>query len=128
MSFLSTDLSKKEMAPYMQLLPSSIEPPSSSLLGELQAKNEAELKRIDEKIKDAEDSLGETDVSEGLRDKAGYLCRIGDKDRALAAIDVAFEKTAGVGAKIDLTLAKIRLGLFYGDYSLIEGNITKATE
>lgn len=37
------------------------------------------MKKIDAKIKDAEESLGETDVAEPLREKAGYLVTIGDK-------------------------------------------------
>lgn len=76
------------MAPYMQTLPSSLTPPSSTLLSTLQTKNEEELKKIDAKIEDAEASLGETDVSEGLREKAGYLCRIGDKVCAGAAFGI----------------------------------------
>jgi 26S proteasome regulatory subunit N7 len=38
------------------------------------------------------------------------------------------EKTAGLGARIDLVLAKIRLGMFYNDNALITSNIEKASE
>ncbi len=68
-----------EMAPYIHTLPSSLSPPSSTLTDELEKKNAAELEKIDAKIKDAETNMGETDLSEGLREKAGYYCRIGDK-------------------------------------------------
>lgn len=67
------------MAPYISTLPSTLTPSSSDLLARLQSKNDEELKKIDQKIKDAEESLGETDVAEPLREKAGYLCKIGDK-------------------------------------------------
>jgi 26S proteasome regulatory subunit N7 len=67
------------MAPYMSTLPSSFSPPSADLQSRLQTKNEEQLKKIDAKIKDAEESLGETDVSEPMREKAGYLVTIGDK-------------------------------------------------
>lgn len=70
-----------EMAPYIHSLPSSLSPPSSTLTDELEKKNAVELERIDAKIKDAETNMGETDLSEGLREKAGYYCRIGDKVR-----------------------------------------------
>jgi 26S proteasome regulatory subunit N7 len=70
-----------EMAPYMQTLPSTLTPPSSSLQADLAKKNETELEKIEAKIKDAETNMGETDLSEGLREKAGYYCRIGDKVR-----------------------------------------------
>ena len=38
------------------------------------------------------------------------------------------EKTAGLGARIDLVLAMIRMGLFYSDTALVTSNITRATE
>ncbi|KAJ9107827.1 hypothetical protein QFC19_002733 [Naganishia cerealis] len=117
-----------EMAPFAKTLPSSLQPPSSDLIAKLEAKNEEELKKFDEKIKAAEESLGETDPSESMREKAGYLCRIGDKERALPAIDAAFEKTAGIGARIDLVLAKIRLAMFYNEKSRVEGDIKEAQE
>lgn len=74
-----------EMAPYMSTLPSSLTPPSADLQSRLKAKNEEQLKKIEAKIKDAEESLGETDVSEPMREKAGYLVTIGDKVRCLPA-------------------------------------------
>lgn len=69
------------MAPYMHSLPASFSLPSSALLSELEKKNTAELERIDAKIKNAETDMGETDMAESLRERAGYLCRIGDKVR-----------------------------------------------
>ncbi|KAJ9109303.1 hypothetical protein QFC21_000632 [Naganishia friedmannii] len=121
-------IEKDEMAPYAKTLPSFLQPPSSDLIAKLEAKNEEELKKFDEKIKAAEESLGETDPSESMREKAGYLCQIGDKERALPAIDAAFEKTAGIGARIDLVLAKIRLAMFYNEKSRVEADVKAAQE
>jgi 26S proteasome regulatory subunit N7 len=39
---------------------------------------------------------------------------------------VAFEKTPGVGAKIDLVFAMIRIGLFYMDQTLVSQQLEKA--
>ena len=75
------------MAPYAKTLPSSLQPPSSDLISKLEAKNEEELKKFDDKIKSAEESLGETDPAESMREKAGYLCQIGDKVRPLLAFE-----------------------------------------
>lgn len=50
------------------------------------------------------------------------------KERAVAALEVALEKTAGVGARIDLVLATVRMGLFYLDHQLVTANITRALE
>jgi hypothetical protein len=37
-------------------------------------------------------------------------------------------KTAGVGGRIDLVMAKVRLGLFSFDTTLVTDNIAKALE
>ena len=49
------------------------------LLERMKAENEAELKRLDEAVEDAEKNLGETEVRDGMLKKAEYLSRIGDK-------------------------------------------------
>jgi 26S proteasome regulatory subunit N7 len=49
------------------------------LVDSLKEKNEKFLADIDTKLKDAEENLGESDVSELWRSRAMYLCRIGDK-------------------------------------------------
>lgn len=41
--------------------------------------NEEELKKLDERLEDAEKNLGETDISDALIAKAQYLTKIGDK-------------------------------------------------
>lgn len=64
-----------EMAPYL----SHIKSTNQELLSSLKAKNEKELSTFEEKLKDAEENLGESEISELLRNKAMYLCRIGDK-------------------------------------------------
>jgi len=93
----------------------------------------------DEKIKDAEENLGESELREALLSKAEYLSKIGDKviififlgltpkiyeichlsdkDAAIEAIRKTMEKTVGLGNRMDLIFHNIRLGLFYTDYS-----------
>lgn len=72
-------MDRTEMAPFAKSLPPSLQPPSADFIATLEAKNEEQLKKFDLQIKDAEESLGETDPAEGMREKAGYLCQIGDK-------------------------------------------------
>ena len=50
-------------------------------LERMKAENEAELKRLDEAVEDAEKNLGETEVRDGMLKKAEYLSRIGNKVR-----------------------------------------------
>jgi len=50
------------------------------------------------------------------------------QERATVALDLALEKTAGLGARIDLVLALVRVGLFFADFDLVTAQIAKATE
>ncbi|KAL1409683.1 proteasome regulatory particle subunit [Vanrija albida] len=115
-----------EMAPYIRS--TGLKPPNAQLLAELEKKNTAELESIDTKLKDAEENLGESEISELLRQKAMYLCRIGHKELAIPALDTALEKTTGLGARIDLVLATIRMGFFSSDAQLVISNIARAAD
>lgn len=66
-----------EMAPYVRA--NNLTPPSADLLPALEKRNAEELESLDTKLKDAEENLGESEISELLRSKAMYLCRIGNK-------------------------------------------------
>ena len=68
------------MAPWYELLVSELKwKKDDGLLKSLKAANEAELKKLHDKLQDAETNLGETEVCDALLAKAQYLARIGDK-------------------------------------------------
>jgi 26S proteasome regulatory subunit N7 len=48
------------------------------------------------------------------------------QDQAIAAYEEVFEKTGVLGTKIDLVLAIIRVGLFYGDKLLVKKHVDRA--
>lgn len=48
------------------------------------------------------------------------------QDGALAAHEIAYQKSAGLGSKIDLRLTQIRIGFFHSDHAVIQSNIDKA--
>lgn len=110
------------MAPYLR----SINSDRKELIQKLEEKNKQQVEEYDRKLKDAEENEGDSEISELLRNKAMYFVRIGDKERALSALEIAIEKTAGLGAKIDLVLAIVRIGLFFSDIHLVTTNITRA--
>lgn len=120
------------MAPFLRKLAndpstSSFVPPGySSLLATLEDKNKERLKQIDDKLEDAEKNLGETEVSEALREKASYLAQIGEYQPALEAHERALEKQAGLGQKIDIRLSMIRIALFHADHAVISANMDAA--
>ncbi|KAI9568050.1 26S proteasome subunit RPN7-domain-containing protein [Boletus coccyginus] len=115
------------MAPYYHLVTSSgalVSDPA--LLGEMEKANEEELKKLDERLAEAEKTEGESEISDALKARANHLTRIGDKERAVAAQELALQKTPGLGSRIDISLTLIRIGLFFGDNPLITKNLEKA--
>ncbi len=96
------------------------------LLDSMLQKNAAEVKKLDEKIADAEENLGESEVREALLAKALFFIRIGEKDKALEQLKITEAKTVAVGQKMDLVFHTLRLGFFFLDFKLISVNIEKA--
>ncbi|PWN87926.1 putative RPN7-subunit of the regulatory particle of the proteasome [Acaromyces ingoldii] len=122
-----------EMAPYYASIVNSPDAAvaallkrDAALLKRLEEKNEEALRLMDESIKKNEEEEGESEVNAVLRQKASYLAKIGDKTRALEAHRIAIEKAAGLGSRLDLTLAMIRIGLFHGDPEVTVSSIAKA--
>jgi 26S proteasome regulatory subunit N7 len=68
------------MAPFYRTVTSgSVLELDESLLKSMEEGNEAELKRLDERLKEAEETEGESEISDILKARANYLTRIGDK-------------------------------------------------
>lgn len=74
----------------------------------MKARNTEKLKELDEKIKDAEENLGETEVRDAVQAKADYYAQIGDRDAAAKAYQDTESKTASVATKTDLVFNQIR--------------------
>jgi hypothetical protein len=74
---------------YYKLLTRENEPTlhlNKALLEKMGERNKAELTPFDEKLKEAEEMEGETEIADILRDRAMYLTKIGDKVRSLLAL------------------------------------------
>ncbi|KAI0064502.1 PCI-domain-containing protein [Artomyces pyxidatus] len=118
-----------QMAPYYRLVAAaSALPLDQSLLEKMEKQNQEEFEKLDKKLKDAEETEGESDIADALRAKAYYLTRIGEKDKAVDAQKLALEKTPGLGSRIDIVLTLVRIGFFFGDNQLISDNLAKAEE
>jgi len=117
----------KSMLPYYESLCSAAGwTADESLKATLKKANEEELIKFEEKIKDAQENLGDVEVRDGLFNKAEFFNRIGDKDKALEAYKVAFDKTVGVGGKMDNILSVIRIAFFFDDKDLSKQQIDRA--
>lgn len=138
------------MAPYYRIVTSTnVLPLDNVLIETMEKQNQEELEKLDQRLKEAEETEGETDIADALRSKANYLTRIGEKvcasileeqtsqlmdyiyggqDKAVEAQKVALEKTPGLGQRIDIVLTLIRIGLFFGDQDIISTYLAKAEE
>ncbi|KAL4584823.1 hypothetical protein LXL04_009433 [Taraxacum kok-saghyz] len=96
------------------------------VLDSMRAKISEELKKLDEKIADAEENLGESEVREAHLAKSLFYIRIGDKEKALEQLKVTEGKTVAVGQRMDLVFYTLQMGFFYMDFDLISRSIDKA--
>ncbi|KAG0378118.1 26S proteasome non-ATPase regulatory subunit 6 [Mortierella sp. AD032] len=120
-------IKEDHMAPFYELICEEQGwPVDAALLESMKKENEEALKKLDERLKDAEENLGETEISDTLLARAEHLAKIGDKEKSLTAYRVAFEKTVALGTRLDILFANIRTGFFYRDNDIVSRNIEKA--
>jgi len=89
-------------------------PKDASKAASMRAVNEQWLKELEEKIADAEENLGETEVRDAMHARAEYFGRIGDREAAAKAYAETEEKTASGGAKADMVFSQIRWATWAG--------------
>ncbi|RZC94340.1 hypothetical protein C5167_003936 [Papaver somniferum] len=116
-----------DMAPlYETLVSTNVLDMDSKLFESMRAKNAEELKKIDEKVADAEENLGESEVREAHLARSLFFIQIGDKEKALEQLKVTESKTVAVGQKMDLVFYTLQMGFFSMDFDLISKSIDKA--
>ncbi|RZC74567.1 hypothetical protein C5167_050044 [Papaver somniferum] len=116
-----------DMAPlYESLVADNVLEMDPKHLESMRAKNAEELKKIDEKVADAEENLGESEVREAHLAKSLFFIRISDKEKALEQLKVTESKTVAVGQKMDLVFYTLQMGFFNMDFDLISKSIDKA--
>ncbi|GJQ67085.1 putative proteasome-mediated ubiquitin-dependent protein catabolic process [Trypoxylus dichotomus] len=118
---------RDDMAPWYNLLCEDLEwEKDEALYIEMKAKNDEEIKKLDEVIEDAEKNLGEMEVRDAYLKKAEYYSRIGDRKKALSVFRKTYEKSFSLGYRLDILFHNIRIGLFFMNHHLINSNIEKA--
>jgi 26S proteasome regulatory subunit N7 len=63
---------------------------------------EEEIKKIDEKIKDAEENLGNEEVRDAIIEKAELYLKAGNKQAAIETFDKALKLSVGVSKKMEI--------------------------
>ncbi|KAL3622466.1 proteasome regulatory particle subunit [Castilleja foliolosa] len=116
-----------DMAPlYETLIADKFLELDQKALESMRSKNDDELKKLKEKIADAEENLGESEVREANLALSLFYIRIGDKEKALEQLKVTETKTVAVGQKMDLVFYTLQIGFFHMDFDLISKSIDKA--
>ncbi|KAL1976173.1 hypothetical protein VTN31DRAFT_2455 [Thermomyces dupontii] len=88
--------------------------------------NEKELESYQKEEEEAAEAAGETEVLAAQGKRAEFWARVGDKDKAIQSYEAVLEKTSILGTKIDLVLAMIRVGLFFGDRVFVKKTVERA--
>jgi len=96
------------------------------LYDSLREDNKKELEGYQKEEEEAAEAAGETEVQAAQGKCAEFWARVGDKDMAVASYESVLEKTSILGTKIDLVLAIIRVGLFFGDKPFVKKAIDRA--
>lgn len=92
----------------------------------LKAANDEELDGFQKEEDEAVEKAGETEIQAARGKRAEFWARVGDKEKSIAAYEAVFENTGVLGTKIDLVLAIVRMGLFYGDKLLVKKHVDRA--
>ncbi len=82
-----------------------------------------ELKRIEDKIKDAKENLGDVEVRDAIVEKAEYYEKKGDKEKAIETYKFAYTKTVGIGKKMDIIFSIMLIYLKDKNLDKIKENI-----
>ncbi|EFQ98462.1 26S proteasome regulatory subunit RPN7 [Nannizzia gypsea CBS 118893] len=96
------------------------------LYDRLVAENKRELDELAKEEEEAAEAAGETEVQAARGKRAELWARVGDKDKAIAAYEAVFENTGVLGTKIDIVLAMVRIGLFFGDKVFVKKMVDRA--
>ncbi|OKL56187.1 hypothetical protein UA08_08445 [Talaromyces atroroseus] len=92
----------------------------------LKEDNGKELESYQREEEEAAEAAGDTEVLAAQGKRAEFWARVGDKDKAIQTYEAVLEKTSILGTKIDLVLAMIRVGLFFGDKVFVKNTIERA--
>ncbi|TPP56204.1 26S proteasome non-ATPase regulatory subunit 6 [Fasciola gigantica] len=112
------------MAPYYEIICKELGwTVDGKLLQAMKTENEARIQQLDEKVKDAEENLGETEVRAAMTAKAHYLSKIGNKEAALTQFRLILDKVLMPGFRLDAIFHLLRIGFFFNDRDLITKNL-----
>jgi len=85
-----------------------------------------ELKKLDDKIKDAKENLGDVEVRDATVAKADFYSKIGDKQTAIVHYQKALDISIGVSKKLELVFTMLHIYVELRDLDKIKLHIEKS--
>jgi 26S proteasome regulatory subunit N7 len=79
-------------------------------------------------LEDAKANAGDGEQLDAAMNIAEHFANIGDKAKTLEALDAAHAKAFSAGQKIDITLAKARTAIFFGDQAVLKDSLDKTAK
>lgn len=117
------------MVPYYELVKELVGAAiPAAEVNEMTKLNDAKLESLNEALREAEESAGDSEIRAALVAKVDFFASIGDLDKCLELSRQCTSKTIATGPKLDLIFQRIRLGLAYSDHDLAERSLAEAHE
>lgn len=70
---------------------------------------DAELKKLDEKLKDAEENYGDIEVRDAILSKAEFYEKINEPELAIETYKLALTKAIGVSKKLEIVFCILKI-------------------
>lgn len=70
---------------------------------------EEEIKKLDDKIKYAEENFGDTEVREAIMNKAEYYYKINNNEMSKKTYLQAYDKTVGVSKRLEVIMCLLKM-------------------
>lgn len=120
---LLEEIKTKNLAPLYHYLHNDLKiaalPWDESLYNQLVKNNTEELDKMEANIKQAEEDEEELLIVDGWTKLGEYYAQIGEREKAITTLRKALDLAYGSGAKIDILLTIIRVGLFFDDKAFV---------
>ena len=86
----------------------------------------ADLQKLEDAIKYAEENFGDTEVREAIMVKADFFRKNGEDEKAIKTYTYAYEKTVGISKRLEIYMILIQIFFKQGKLDEIKNYITKS--
>lgn len=103
-------------------------PEDEEMCKKMDEENATIVDKLDAYIKEAQESMGNVEIREGLWKKCEHYARIGDLENCLKTNEECLKYTLAGGIKLDLMFQRIRMGIAFGNNEVAAKGVQEATK